>query len=93
MFKIKIVTLICVVIFSGCAGTNFTWENARQLKAGMPEKDLLTLMGNPYLIRTQSDNIVYVWSYADTFNGAKSLAVTVRDNKVTVVPQIPDSFK
>lgn len=89
----KKVFLICclVLILIGCAGKNFTWEQAKQIKVGMSEAELIALMGEPSLVRTQPDGILYVWSYADTFNGAKSIAIPLKEHIVTSVPPIPFS--
>ena len=38
-------TALFSVLLVGCAGTNFNWDNARQIKQGMNEKEAVALMG------------------------------------------------
>ena len=71
---------------SGCAGTNFEWDNARQIKAGMTEQEVTNLMGAPYLVRSESGKLTWVWSYANTFDGVKTVSVVFVDGKVTEPP-------
>ena len=86
-------SLLIALTFIGCAGTNFTWEQARQVKVGMSEKELFELMGKPYMVRTLSDQTIYTWSYSDGFTGAKAISIPVKNNQVVSVPNIPDSFQ
>ncbi len=78
---------------SGCAGTSFKWDQARQVKEGMTEAEVTQLMGAPYLVKSGQDGMVWVWSHADAFAGSRSVSVVIKDGKVTKAPVIPESFK
>lgn len=88
-----IIVALAGIFLSACAGTAFNWDSARQIKAGMNEHEVTTIMGQPYLVRSGQEGITWVWSYADAFAGAKSVSVVFRDGKVVEAPPIPASFK
>lgn len=88
-----IATIILALALSSCAGTNFTWDNARQIKSGMSEQEVTAIMGSPYLVKSESGKLTWVWSYADTFSGVKMVSVVFNDGKVVEPPPIPSSFK
>jgi outer membrane protein assembly factor BamE (lipoprotein component of BamABCDE complex) len=46
-FCMAIVALLC-----GCAGTNFSFDNARQIKPGMKSAEVQKRMGKPYMVTT-----------------------------------------
>ncbi len=85
--------LLIALALSACAGTAFNWDSARQIKAGMNEQEVTAIMGAPYLVKSQKDGIVWVWSYADAFSGAKSVSVVFVGGKVVEPPPIPASFR
>lgn len=89
----KTISLLSIVLLTACAGTNFEWDNARQIKAGMTEQEVTNIMGAPYLVRSESGKLTWVWSYANTFDGVKTVSVIFVDGKVTEPPPIPASFK
>jgi len=88
-------TAIAVLLatLSACAGTAFNWDSARQIKAGMNEQEVTAIMGQPYLVQSKQSGVVWVWSYADAFAGAKSVSVVFIDGKVSEPPPIPTSFR
>ena len=89
-------TLIVIILSSllwGCAGTPFNWSEARQIKTGMTEQEVTQLMGSPFLVKSQAGGITWVWSYANSFSGVKTVSVVFRDGKVIEPPPIPTSFK
>jgi outer membrane protein assembly factor BamE (lipoprotein component of BamABCDE complex) len=47
----KRLTALVFLLLSGCAGTPFEWEKARQVKIGTTEADVVALMGKPFAIR------------------------------------------
>lgn len=85
--------ILLAATISACAGTNFTWDTARQLKPGMTEQEVTAIMGPPYLVQSRSGELVWVWSYADTFAGVKTVSVVFKDGKVAQAPAIPESFR
>ena len=86
---------LCVLLLSACAGSgNINWDQARQLKVGMSEADLVRTLGQPYSIVSKSDGTqMWIWVNVIAFGGAENLSVAMRDGKATQVPIIPDSFK
>lgn len=91
----KNLILVAVVVASlaGCAGTNFNWNNARQIKEGMSEQQVLTLLGKPNMTTSTPNGLIYVWSFANGFTGtARSVSVIMKDGVVVSAPSIPDSY-
>lgn len=88
-----ILVAVAAALLVGCAGTPFNWDAARQIKPGMTEQQLVELLGRPYLVRSGPDGHTWVWSYADAFQGAKSVSVLIRGGQVVSAPDIPQSFK
>lgn len=78
---------------TACAGTPFSYDNARQVKPGMSEQQVQGLMGRPYSVVQRGGEQMWVWSYASAFGGARVLSFKMADHKVIEVPMIPDSFK
>lgn len=85
--------LIALFALFGCAGTNFSWDSARQIKPGMSEAEVTALVGPPYMTIARGDLLVYTWSYASTFGGTRALSIPFRDGKVVEVPNVPATFK
>lgn len=90
-----LIAMVFAVILTGCAGSgSINWDNARQVKAGMTESQLTNLMGHPYSIRAQGDTQIWVWVYVNGLTGSSSsVAVPMKDGKVTADLKVPDSFK
>ena len=89
--------LFLSVVLSACATAGsgkINWDNARKVKTGMNQQEVQALMGSPYMVKTVGkDELRWVWVYASAFGGSESMSLTLKDGKVTEVPQIPDSFK
>ncbi|UVL26835.1 outer membrane protein assembly factor BamE domain-containing protein [Pseudomonas donghuensis] len=91
----KFVAVVALAaVLGGCAGTNFTYDQARQVKVGMTEDQVVELMGPPYSVVSRADGQMWIWSYANGMSGA-SRVVSFRmvDGKVVEVPIIPTSFE
>ncbi|RCS59738.1 outer membrane protein assembly factor BamE domain-containing protein [Parvibium lacunae] len=86
-------TFVCCFALIGCAGTPFKWDQARQIKEGMTEAEVTKIMGAPYLVKSSQEGMVWVWSYADTFSGSRSVSIVIKDGKVVKPPPIPENFK
>ena len=88
--------LLCLLtltaLLSGCAGTYFTFDTARQVQVGMSEAQLQKIMGKPHTITSSAAGEVWVYAYADGFGSARAVSFAVKDGKVVTVPRIPDSF-
>lgn len=89
-----LIVISLLAALSGCAGTNFSYENARQVKVGMTEAEVTRLMGQPYSVASRGDEQMWVWSRANGFTGAsRSVSFKMKDGRVIEVPQIPESFE
>lgn len=87
-------TLLAVTFFAGCAGTNFSYDKARQVQVGMTEGELIELMGKPYSVIARSGSQMWVWSYANSLSGSsRAVSYELRDGRVVSVPEIPGSFR
>ena len=86
---------LCALLLSACAGSgNINWEQARQLKVGMTEAELVRTLGQPYSIVSKSDGTqMWIWVSVVAFGGAEHLSVAMKDGKATQIPIIADSFK
>ncbi len=83
-------------ILCGCAGTPFKWDNARQIKDGMTEEEVVALMGSPYMVKTNPKGQLWVWTYADLYGisgGTRTLSLEMVDGKVVKAPDVPKAFK
>lgn len=93
----KFLTICTPLILAACAGTNFKWDQARQIKPGMSDTELVKLMGPPYMVRVGANGEqLYQWVYADLYGisgGTRVLNVSLKENKVVTAPVIPDAFK
>lgn len=88
-----ITVLALAAILAGCAGTNFSFDQARRVKVGMTSAQLTELMGRPYSVISKNGAEVWVWSRANGFTGSsRAVSFTVRNGIVEAVPDIPDSF-
>nr|WP_286948254.1 outer membrane protein assembly factor BamE [Pseudomonas sp. UBA6718] len=78
---------------AGCAGTNFSYDNARRVKVGMTEAEVTQLMGQPYSVVSTPGGQMWVWSHANGFSGSsRSISFKFDQGRVTEVPSIPASF-
>ncbi|MES2116822.1 MAG: hypothetical protein V4578_16795 [Pseudomonadota bacterium] len=87
-----LVTMLTLAIISGCAGTRFSWDQARMVKVGMTEAELTSLMGRPYMVSTKGDVQLWIWSEASAFGGSRSVSFPMKAGKVSSLPTIPASF-
>lgn len=92
----KTTILICALTYTlltACAGTAFNWSSARQIRAGMSEQEVTAIMGDPYLVTSNANGVIWVWSHANALGASISLSVVFRDGKVVTPPPIPESFR
>lgn len=78
---------------AGCAGTKFSFDDARRVQVGMTEAQLQEILGAPAAVVARGDQVVWVWSYADAFTGSKSVSFVIKDGLVVSVPNLPATFK
>ena len=82
----------------GCAtsGTHFEWQDVERLRPGMSERDVVAILGRPYMVATGTDGtdtLTWSWASASAFGGVSSRAVSLRfeDGKLLAIPRTPDS--
>lgn len=89
----KLLAVTLVAFLTACAGTNFSWDNARKIKEGMPESEVMAIMGKPMSTTSTDKGIIYVWSYANGITmQTRSVSVIIKDGVVVSAPSIPDNF-
>lgn len=89
-----VVATVLALVLSGCAGTCFSYDDARKVRTGMTEEQVTQIMGPPYSVASRADGQMWIWSHANGMTGA-SRVISFRfvDGKVVEVPTIPTSFK
>lgn len=86
--------VVVVLALTGCAGTDFSYDEARRVKLGMTEDQVVQLMGAPYSVVSRADGQMWVWSHANGLTGAsRVISFKFKDGKVIEVPPIPSTFK
>jgi len=88
-----IIAILLAATLYGCAGTNFSFDKARQVQVGMTETEVQQLMGRPYSVVSRGDSQLWVWSHGNAFGGSRAISFEMKDGRVASVPQIPASFK
>lgn len=89
----KALILAACLTLAACAGTPFSYDNARQVKPGMSEDQVYQLMGNPYRVVSRNGEQMWVYSFATALGNAKAVSFKMAGGHITEVPTIPDSFK
>lgn len=87
-------SLFLVAALTGCAGSPFTFDQARQVRLGMSEQQVTEIMGRPYQVVSRAEDQTWIWSHANGLTGASQvISFKMKDGKVTEVPVIPASFQ
>jgi len=82
--------LMLVAALAGCAGTNFNYDNARRVKVGMSQAEVLQIMNKPYSVTQNGSNEIWVWSRANGFTGStRAISFILSGGFVVGVPDIP----
>ena len=85
--------LLCAALCAACAGTDFQWDKARQLRPGMSEDQVTALMGAPSSVREQPWGATWTWAYVQPRDGsARAVSVGIGDGRVVYGPGVPASF-
>lgn len=93
MMRQALNALLTATVLTACAGTPFDWDDARKIDVGMTEQQVTALMGKPYLVKSQNGQLIWVWTYVDTFMGTRTVSVIFKDGVVSEAPPVPSSFK
>jgi len=85
--------LLAASFLSGCAGTNFNFEQARKVQPGMTSADLEKIMGKPNVVTARGDQQTWVYVHVNAFAGTRTVSFVLSHDKVQEVPAIPKSFQ
>lgn len=84
----RTLALILALSLTGCAGTPFDWQDAKAVRIGSTQAELVSLLGKPYMVKTAANGEqTWIWSYSG-LDGTKLVAYGLKDGRVTVVPTI-----
>lgn len=90
----RLLASLVILLLAACAGSKFSFDNARQVKVGMNEAEITQLLGAPYSVVSKGDTQIWIWSYANGMTGAhQSVSFPMSGGKVASLPTIPASFK
>jgi hypothetical protein len=86
----KIYLIIFVIFLSGCAGVQFTWDEAKSVKINDSKEVLIEKMGAPpYMVTTMGSKEIWVWTWATGFGSVKSVSFIIENGVVAATPTIP----
>ena len=91
--------VVILVVFSGCAGKNFTFTDASTVKVGDTRAVIVEKMGGEPYYRTATtvDGKVvekYIWTFVNGLTGStKSVPFILTDGIVTTIPTITKYMK
>lgn len=78
----------------GCTGSDFQWRQASQLRPGLTQDQVESLMGRPTDVRARDQGAVWTWTYLSPAGGeARSVSVVMRDGRVVDAPVVPQTFR
>jgi outer membrane protein assembly factor BamE (lipoprotein component of BamABCDE complex) len=83
----RIIAAVLALFLTACAGTPFEWENAKAIRVGSTQAELVALLGKPYMVKSQAGQEVWIWSYSG-LDGTKLVSYGLKDGLVTTVPII-----
>lgn len=87
----SIIASVILLTASACAGTPIDWDEARTLKNGMTEAQVLERLGYPYQVATKPDGSeVWVWVFTDPTMSTEVLSIIMHGGKIETMPRILD---
>jgi len=94
MIRHTLFLIFVLQLLTSCAGSRFSYKNARQVEVGMNEAQITQLMGAPYSVVSKGDTQTWIWSYANALTGrSQAVSFIMKDGKVESLPTIPSSFR
>lgn len=90
--KLTLSSFLAIAILAGCAGSPFSFTDARQVKVGMSEAELQKVMGRPYSVVSRDGHQMWIYSFATGMGNFRTVSFQTKDGKVSEVPVIPSSF-
>jgi hypothetical protein len=90
----KFVAVMAVSFLTACAGNSVVWNQARQLKVGMTEKEVTEVMGRPYQAGgvDKEETYRWVWVDVDLKTGSQTISAEFKHGTVVSIPFIPDWY-
>lgn len=81
-----------IMLFAGCAGTNFNYSDARLVQAGMTTAEVVKIMkAEPNVTEVKGNETHFVWAYGNLAGVAKQVRVRFdASGKVIAPPVIPN---
>lgn len=92
MFKRFICCLTICVFVSACAGTPFTWDDARKVRLGMNEDQVVEIMGKPSRVSSGPNGTTWAWVWVNPYAETRTFVLTMKNGEVTTLPDIPKSY-
>lgn len=83
-------SVLVVLVLAGCAGKNFNFNNAKNVTIGMPEDELIEVIGRPPdKVSPHDGDKILLWRYSNFFLGKrKLLSFKLHDGAVSELPGI-----
>ncbi len=86
--------MLAAAACAACAGSDFQWNQARQIQPGMSQDQVSALMGSPTDVRTQTYGEAWTWAYLNPrTSSARAVSVVFRDGRVVYGSGVPEGFK
>lgn len=85
------VILTSALLFTGCAGTNFNYADAKKVTPGMTTDQVVATMGSkPYATEVHGEETVFVWVYGNLAGQVKQVRVRFdKEGHVIAAPVVP----
>lgn len=80
---------LLLLFVAGCIthGRDFSFDDARRVKLGMTEAQVLEIMGPPTNKSIDMTGELWMWIYVDAGLNSKSFAVKLKDDSVIYIAQ------
>lgn len=92
MFKRLVSCLAICILISACAGTPFSWEDARKVQLGMNEDQVVEIMGRPSRVSSGPNGTTWVWFWVNLYAETRSFVLTMKNGEVAILPDIPKLY-
>ena len=93
--KLSLISIAAFVLaglfFSGCAGGNFDYADAKKITVGMTTEEVIsTMKKKPYVTEVHGEETHMVWVYGNLLGQVKQARVRFdKDGRVIGVPVVP----
>lgn len=84
---------LVALVFAGCVGTHFNFDEVRQVQPGMTEQQVQQIMGKPNVVTAQGNRIRWVYAYGTAVGTGASASFVFENGRVVEVPVVPASFR